>query len=260
MLVERNCLHCGEKAAVAARFCRRCGTDLEHAEARHGLGVSVTAHGPEALDQDASPRDIWWLSASPVAISVVYAIVSYFSGLSAVAELICLAAIALVALVGAAKSWKLARKGFRLPTVQGVGWTLLVAGIGWPLMTLAFGLLEKLGFTLDGNYLLPYVLEGWPAWSGYASIAVATPLTEELLFRGLIQPKLEQILRPTDALIVQAVLFSAAHLSPTILGTHFVMGLAFGWLRRRSGSLLPSIALHAAWNAWVIWSSSGDWP
>lgn len=255
MLAERSCLHCGQQAALSARFCRRCGTDLESAEARQLVGVAVVDHGPQALDGRASPRDLWVLSGVPVAISVVYAFVTRFTGASAVAELTCLAAFALVALVGAAMSWKVARRGFRLPTARGIAWTALTACVAWPLLTLVFALFEKMGFVLEDDYLLPYVLEGWPAWSGYLSIAVVTPITEELLFRGLIQPKLEQTLRPGEALIVQAVLFSAAHLSPVILATHFAMGLAFGWVRRRSGSLLPSIVLHGAWNAWVIWSS-----
>jgi membrane protease YdiL (CAAX protease family) len=255
LLAERSCLHCGQQAALAARFCRRCGTDLESAEARRSLGVAVVEHGPQALDGGASPRDLWLLSGLPVAISVVYAVVTRFTEVSAVGELIGLAAMALVSLVGAAKNWTLVQKGLRLPSVSGAAWTVLVACVAWPLLTLVFALLQTVGFRIESDYLLPYVLEGWPAWSGYVSIAVVTPITEELLFRGLIQPKLEQTLRPSEALIVQAVLFSAAHLSPVILATHFAMGLAFGWVRRRSGSLLPSILLHGAWNAWVIWSS-----
>jgi membrane protease YdiL (CAAX protease family) len=54
---------------------------------------------------------------------------------------------------------------------------------------------------------------------------------------------------------VQAALVSALHLSPVILVTHFAMGLAFGWVRRLSGSLFPGIMLHGAWNAWVVVSS-----
>jgi membrane protease YdiL (CAAX protease family) len=34
-----------------------------------------------------------------------------------------------------------------------------------------------------------------------------------------------------------------------IFPTHFAMGLIFGWLRMRTGSLLPGMLLHAAWNA-----------
>lgn len=158
---------CRQQADSSARFCRRCGTDLESSEACQLLGVAVVEQGPQALDDAASPRALWVLSGLPVAISVVYSLVTRFVEASAVAELVGLGAIALVALGGAVTS-----------------------------------------------------------------------------------------LRPTEALIVQAVLFSAAHLSPVILATHFAMGLAFGWLRRRTGSLLPSILLHGAWNAWVIWTAS----
>jgi membrane protease YdiL (CAAX protease family) len=99
--------------------------------------------------------------------------------------------------------------------------------------------------------LTPYLQDGYPPWVGLVDVAVVTPFAEELLFRGLVQPKLAQLIRPTEALIVQAALFSALHLSPVILVTHFAMGLALGWLRRRSGSLLPGIGLHGAWNYWV---------
>jgi membrane protease YdiL (CAAX protease family) len=33
-----------------------------------------------------------------------------------------------------------------------------------------------------------------------------------------------------------------------------VMGLVFGWLRVKSGSVYPGMLVHAAWNSWVIWS------
>jgi membrane protease YdiL (CAAX protease family) len=88
-----------------------------------------------------------------------------------------------------------------------------------------------------------------------ANVALVTPLAEELLFRGVIEPKLGQIMKVKDALIVQAALFSALHLSPVIRVTHFILGLALGGLRRRSRSLLPGILLRGAWNAWVVWSS-----
>jgi membrane protease YdiL (CAAX protease family) len=94
-------------------------------------------------------------------------------------------------------------------------------------------------------------------WTCIVASALVTPLSEELLFRGVLQPMLAQLIRPREALIVQAALFSALHFSPVILVTHFLMGLSFGWIRQRSGSLLPSVALHAAWNGWVLWSSLG---
>ena len=82
--------------------------------------------------------------------------------------------------------------------------------------------------------------------------AVLAPWAEELLFRGVIQQRLETLLGPAEALIVQAALFSALHLSAVILVTHFAMGLALGWLLRKSGSLYPGMALHALWNTAVL--------
>ena len=47
----------------------------------------------------------------------------------------------------------------------------------------------------------------------------------------------------------QAALFSVLHSSAVIFSSHFAMGLVFGWLRMRTGSLIASMILHAAWNA-----------
>ena len=33
--------------------------------------------------------------------------------------------------------------------------------------------------------------------------------------------------------------------------SHFLMGLCFGYMRRRSRSIYPGMALHAMWNALV---------
>jgi membrane protease YdiL (CAAX protease family) len=38
-----------------------------------------------------------------------------------------------------------------------------------------------------------------------------------------------------------------------IFPSHFFIGLVLGLLRRWTGSLYPGIAVHAAWNARVIW-------
>lgn len=47
-------------------------------------------------------------------------------------------------------------------------------------------------------------------------------------------------------------MFSILHLSPIIFPSHFLMGLALGFLRMRSKSLYPGMLLHGGWNAWVV--------
>lgn len=209
---------------------------------------------PPATEEDAHRllRDLWWLGAGPVVIGVLYGIWVRLVGDSAVASVVADGAVACLALSGAIMNRRLVRRALRFPGARGWGATLLVALVAAPTVMLLFSLLETLGFRFSGGYLGPYVDDGWPPWVGFVSVAVVTPLSEETLFRGLIQPKLEQFVRPTEALIVQAALFSAAHLSMVILVTHFLMGLSFGWVRRRTQSLLPGILLHGAWNAWVV--------
>ena len=81
------------------------------------------------------------------------------------------------------------------------------------------------------------------------SIAVAAPLTEELMFRGVIQPRLERAMPVWAAVVVQAVLFGVTHGTPIQMVYAFLLGLVFGFLRSRTGSILPGFAAHAAFNA-----------
>ena len=81
------------------------------------------------------------------------------------------------------------------------------------------------------------------------SIAVAAPLTEELMFRGVIQPRLERAMPVWAAVVVQAVLFRRDPRTPIQMVYAFLLGLVFGFLRSRTGSILPGFAAHAAFNA-----------
>lgn len=96
------------------------------------------------------------------------------------------------------------------------------------------------------------------------SIAVAAPLTEELMFRGVIQPRLERAMPVWAAVVVQAVLFGVTHGTPIQMVYAFLLGLVFGFLRSRTGSILPGFAAHAAFNAMndplgLISGAAGGW-
>ena len=51
------------------------------------------------------------------------------------------------------------------------------------------------------------------------------------------------------AVVLQAALFGLIHGTPVQIGYAFVMGLLFGYIRHRTGSILPTIVAHAAFNA-----------
>lgn len=90
--------------------------------------------------------------------------------------------------------------------------------------------------------------------------AVLLPLAAELLFRGVLQERLRYALggRAAPAVIVQALLFTAAHvpgwvlldLRPGLVGiaTVLAVGLVAGALRAATGSLWPGAFLHVVNN------------
>jgi membrane protease YdiL (CAAX protease family) len=77
---------------------------------------------------------------------------------------------------------------------------------------------------------------------------VLAPLFEETLFRGVLLPVLGQRLGGGWAVVLSAALFAAAHLSVGEFVPLLVLALGLGWLRWRSGRLLPSVLMHAFWN------------
>ncbi|NMO16730.1 CPBP family intramembrane metalloprotease [Pyxidicoccus fallax] len=81
-------------------------------------------------------------------------------------------------------------------------------------------------------------------------VTVAAPLCEEFFFRGIFQKGLtpRPPASPTRTLVVSAVVFSAFHLDPVGFAARVELGLLFGWLYLRTGSLWPSIGAHAANN------------
>ncbi len=118
-------------------------------------------------------------------------------------------------------------------------------------MSLYFAGLTRLGVPFVSN-LATFREYGWPLWTAFVMICVVPSVLEEIAFRGLIMGRLEQAMGSGEALVVQAAMFSVLHLNPLIFPSHFVVGLLLGVIRRRSGSLLPCILVHAAWNAWVL--------
>ena len=79
-------------------------------------------------------------------------------------------------------------------------------------------------------------------------VAVAAPVVEEFVFRGILLRSFAAHIRPGWANVVQAALFSAMHMNLKAAVLLFVLGLVLGTLARRSGSLLAPILMHAAFN------------
>ena len=92
---------------------------------------------------------------------------------------------------------------------------------------------------------------------------VVVALPEEFFFRGYVQGRLDEVWAPSrrffgarigPSLPIGAALFALCHVAVQgNLGTLavFFPGLLFGWMRARSGSILPGIVFHAACNLYI---------
>jgi uncharacterized protein len=93
--------------------------------------------------------------------------------------------------------------------------------------------------------------------AGFFAIAIAAPLVEELLFRGLLQNALGKHLPIWAAIILSSFLFSLVHLQPYAIPGLMSLGIAFGYLYHRTGSLRTNIMLHMANNALALTLTQG---
>lgn len=113
---------------------------------------------------------------------------------------------------------------------------------------------------------------GWPGWAFLLYQASMPGIAEELVYRGVIQSRLNRLFgarwnlfgaRVGWGFVITAVLFWAVHafrvepgagLSfywPT-LTLQLWAGLVFGWIRERTGSLIPAIVSHNILN--LVWT------
>jgi membrane protease YdiL (CAAX protease family) len=127
-------------------------------------------------------------------------------------------------------------------TLRQVPMQLPVAATG-----LLFGVIEY--------YILkPQPLVEDPTWPnllvGFLILMICTGFAEELIFRGVMQPMAQQALGDLGLLYV-ALLFAVLHVgyqSAQDVAFVFVVALVFGWVVRRTGSLLGVTLAHGLTN------------
>jgi len=138
--------------------------------------------------------------------------------------------------------------GFRWPTNKKVLWIFAIALA----LFFAFGALVHVLFEIEWHYL------NQNFWSG----VVLGPLVEEIVFRGLIQTRLETALGNTKSWILSSILFSLYHIiawfiiSGKVVSAYTITqlvgvslaGMFMGISRAKTKSLLPPFLLHAVNN------------
>jgi len=91
------------------------------------------------------------------------------------------------------------------------------------------------------------------------SAVIVAPVTEEMLYRGVLFPVLLKNNRPWVAILLSSLFFAALHGNLAAFPTLTLMGAAFAHGFMTTGSLLSPIAMHATFNACnltLLWLSA----
>lgn len=87
---------------------------------------------------------------------------------------------------------------------------------------------------------------GW--FAVISAICIQPAIFEELAFRGVILSALGKALAASEAVIVSALFFMTLHLTIGSFPHLFLIGLGLGYLRIRTGSLVPGMLMHFTHN------------
>ena len=259
---DLHCSNCGRPSEAGSLLCTGCGASLPPAPAP----VSASGEG----------RDVPWtvthvtvglflfLGLLIAAVFVSRAIGSLYPAQELALQtwvavhLLALGVGAVVWFLGARMAASPARAlGLTLPrTSPGVSALLALAVLSASILsTFIYGLVVD-GLGLE--FLRPPEIDGNTIFSGvgvlltFQALAVVTPISEELLFRGFVLGGALPRIGPGPAVVATALLFSALHLKPEVMIPIFITGLALGWLYVKTGSLWPCIAAHAGQNTLAL--------
>ena len=159
-----------------------------------------------------------------------------------------------------------------------LGWGTVLAVAVWPITTLLLvpvslwtmqtvcHWLWDLNYTAQAHTLLREISETSPAgqlWLVVILAVVVAPLTEEILFRGLLQGWLAGLSRSRwTAIVAGAAIFALFHLAARenasvgevslarveTIPALFFLGVVLGYAYEKSGSLWRSMAIHLVFN------------
>jgi membrane protease YdiL (CAAX protease family) len=242
------CAKCGAELRTDAAFCARCGTRISDV-AQEPRPLLVEAE--PSTDRSGELRVVGWLYGLLLLTSLVFGITQSADPDADVGTWYTLVAGAVIVVFAVRYRGEI-RELFRPALgLHALKMLAIAASIQFVLLGTVFYLLVKTGVPFE-RITDEIQRHHYSVWQLLALYSLAPAVFEEIAFRGVIFGRLRAVLGDREGWLVQAALFSVLHLSPVIFPTHFAMGLIFGWLRMRTGSLIPGMILHATWNATII--------
>ncbi len=91
-----------------------------------------------------------------------------------------------------------------------------------------------------------------PVWASLISVSFMAPLFEEWLCRGLVLRGLMKKTGPVWAIVISSAFFAVLHMNPWQAIPAFALGLLFGYVYYRTGSLKLTMLMHFVNNTFSV--------
>ena len=137
-----------------------------------------------------------------------------------------------------------ARGGFAMAVIVSIA-TLAAAFVCEPVSVMLPDMPETLKKSLE-------LLMDGPLWAALLSVSIFAPLFEEWLCRGLVLRGLMKHMNPTGAILVSAAFFAILHMNPWQAIPAFLLGILFGYVYYRTGSLKLTMLMHCVNNTFSL--------
>jgi membrane protease YdiL (CAAX protease family) len=163
---------------------------------------------------------------------------------------------ALVVLLRLRRGLSLGDVGWRLPRALGrAGWLpwLVISVVGAVVALEVADWLGSLAVQLLPNSPNTQCTAVRDEYGGYLTVAIplvclVAPLSEETIFRGFLYGWLRRRLTVLPAVVISAIVFSAAHVVLVLALPLFAVGVILALLYEYSDSLLPGAIVHGLFN------------
>jgi ABC-2 type transport system permease protein/sodium transport system permease protein len=247
------------------------------------FGTDAILYGSESTWSDifrrpAAPQPVASLSAAALALAIMFPAYFVLSAtlarsveMSLDLRLFVAAVVTVLVFCGIPASVALFNRvrfrsgiGLAWPRVSALVAAAMLGLVLWPAAHELFLLNERIGITSLGidqlaqvQTLLEKLQNISPIWILLA-LAVVPGVCEEFFFRGLCFTSLRAVTTPWRTIVATAVLFGLFHvvaatvLAPERFLPSAFLGLVLGWVRYRTGSVLPCMLLHVVHNSFVL--------
>ena len=265
------CINCGLPAAEGDFYCFACGRLLNAPPVDFAKEPPEEPQVPVSTDGDVPWRGGQVALGMLLILTAIFPVVGVSIGLGKLAgdfegavnawgssQLMGVAILAAVWGVGLKPyGAPLSSLGLTVPAVPGRKTILWILGaLGTSLLaTYLYSLLVDLSgvdILMPPDIPTDIVFPGLGAIFTFQALALWTPFTEEIFFRGFVFAGLVPRWGVARAMVASALVFSLFHLSLGLIVPTFITGMLLAWLYQRTGSLWPAIVAHAGQNTLAL--------